>query len=95
MRYKFTIRKKRRCKRKQQRGKGFWGNAARIYRTWQKGYEWMYKKKFKLRRRKRKLRPKQKGRGFWGNTARGINNLFSAWHKAYQWDEKEIMRWWN
>ena len=44
----------------------------------------MYKKKFRLRRRKRKLRPKQKGRGFWGNTARGINNLFSAWHKAYQ-----------
>ena len=44
----------------------------------------MHKKKFKLRRRKRKLRPKQKGRDFWGNTARGINNLFSALHKAFQ-----------
>ena len=44
MRYKFKIRKKRRRKRKQQRGKDFWGNAARIYRTCQKGYKSMYQK---------------------------------------------------
>ena len=44
----------------------------------------MYKKKFKSRRRKRKLRPNKREEVFLGNTARGINNLFSAWHKAYQ-----------
>ena len=27
---------------------------------------------------------KQKGKGIWGNAAKGLGNIFSAWHKAYQ-----------
>ena len=40
--------------------------------------------KFKIRKRRRRKRKQQKGKGIWGNATRGINNIFSAWHKAYQ-----------
>ena len=32
----------------------------------------------------RKRKPKQKGKGIWGNAGKGLGNIFSAWHKAYQ-----------
>ena len=32
----------------------------------------------------RKRKRKQKGKGILGNAAKGLGNIFSAWHKAYQ-----------
>ena len=40
--------------------------------------------KFKIRKRIQHKRKQQIGKGIWGNADRGINNIFSAWHKAYQ-----------
>ena len=55
---------------------------------------WMRYNKFRFRKKRRGKR-KQKGKGIFSNAAKGIQNYFNALHKAYQWDEKEIMRWWN
>ena len=40
--------------------------------------------RYKLKIRKRRKRKQQKGKGIWGNAAKGLGNIFSAWHKAYQ-----------
>ena len=40
--------------------------------------------KFKMKRKKHKRKRKQNGKGIWGNTTKGLGNIFSAWHKAYQ-----------
>ena len=40
--------------------------------------------KLKKRKRRQRKRKQQKGKGIFSNAARGIQNYFSAWHKAYQ-----------
>ena len=41
--------------------------------------------KFRITKgRKRKRKRKKKGKGIRGNAAKGLGNIFSAWHKAYQ-----------
>ena len=55
----------------------------------------MYKR-FKLRKKeKRKLWRKQKGRDFWGDAAKIFWKVGNIFGNLKQWDEKEIMWWWN